>query len=67
MSFVTHLEALNFVFLYEFVHFENAEAMKNKIQSLKNKKIAFLELLGSQELISRKIRVVEKSLYFHTV
>ena len=67
MPFLTRLEALNFDF-YEFVHFVNAETIKkNKIQSLQNRKIAFLELLGSQELISRKIRVVEKSLYFLTV
>ena len=54
-AILTHLETLNFDY-YEFLHFAKAEIDKeNKIQSPKDQKLAFLELLECQKLISRKI------------
>ena len=68
MSISTHLESLNFDF-YESMHFMKVENYQiNKIHTpLKMENTAVLELLDCPKLISRKIRMTEKSWNFHTV
>ena len=57
-AILTHLEALNFDF-YEFLHFLKAELYPNKKFSAPEiAKMAFIELLHSSKLISRKTRVI---------
>ena len=66
-AILSHLETLNFDF-WEFWYFVKAgNDQKIKIQILKMEKMAVLELLGHQNLISRKIWVIEKCWNFHTV
>ena len=66
-AILTHLEALNFEFLY-FLHFLKAEIYQmNKIHSPKMAKTAVFALLEFTKLISRKIWMIQKSWNFHTV
>ena len=56
--------------LYEFLHFLKTkiyQSGKLQTRALKMAKMAFLELLASQKLTSRKIWVTEKCWDFHTV
>ena len=52
-----HLEALKFEF-DEFLHFLKTENYQN--HHIQSPKMAVLEVLDSQKLISRKIRMTEK-------
>ena len=64
---LTHLEALNFDF-NKFLYFLKAENYQIKqVKSPKMAKTAFLELLDSPKLISRKIWITEKFKIFHAV
>ena len=54
-AILTHLESLNFYFC-EFLHFLKAEIQPNpNFRAPEMAKMAFLELLDSPKLISRKI------------
>ena len=61
LPFSTHLEALNSDF-YEFLHSMKAAIYQNqKFKAPKNAKKAFFVLSDPPKLVSRKIRVAEKS------
>ena len=58
---LTHFEPQNFDF-YDFLHLVKSEIdQKSKFRVSKLTKKDFLEIQGSEKLISRKIRVTEKT------
>ena len=66
-AILRHLGALIFYF-NEYLHFLKAQICQiNKIQCPKVPKMAVLEFLDFPKLISRKIKVIEKSCNFHNV
>ena len=65
-AILTHLEALNFYFLWSFALFEGCYQI-NKIESPWNWKKAVLKLLDASKLISRKIWMPKNPEIFHTV